>query len=79
MQKELGLDMEEFREISGKFKVSGKNGKGSEYKLYTNILIFEEEYLNGIKNWKRKEYNYNKGDVCFEGEYLNWVKNGKRK
>ena len=51
MQKELGIDMEEFREISGKFKVGGKNDKGSEYKLYTNILIFKGEYLNGKRNF----------------------------
>ena len=32
-------------------------------------LLFEGDYLNGIRNGKGKEYKLNK--LIFEGEYLN--------
>ena len=41
-------------------------------------LIFEGEYLNGLRNGKGKEYN-NEGNKVFEGEYLYWLRNGKGK
>ena len=37
---------------------------------YKGKLIFEGEYLNGLKNGKGKEYDYD-GKLKFEGEYLN--------
>ena len=46
--------------------------KNSEY----YCLIFEGEYLNGLKNGKGKEYNY-RGQLKFIGEYLNGKRNGK--
>ena len=48
------------------------------YKLNTNILLFEGEYLNGKRNGKGKEYFYN-SELKFEGEYLNGEKKGKEK
>ena len=41
-------------------------------------MIFEGEYLNGIRNGKGKEY-HNYGKIKFEGEYLNGKRNGKGK
>ena len=49
-----------------------KNRKGKEYDD-NGRLIFEGEYLNGIKNGKGKEYDDN-GNIFFEGEYLNGKK-----
>ena len=41
-------------------------------------MIFEGEYLNGVKNGKGKEYD-DKGNIIFDGEYLNGKKwKGKR-
>ena len=54
-----------------------KNGQGI-VKEYNHLghLIYEGEYLNGLKNGKGKEYNHKV--LCFEGEYLNGEKwNGK--
>ena len=34
-------------------------------------MIYEGEYLNGLKNGKGKEYNGNHGKLEFDGEYLN--------
>ena len=52
-----------------------KKGKGKikEYNDYSELIIFEGEYLNGVKHGKGKEY-YDNGRIKFEGEYMN----GKR-
>ena len=41
-------------------------------------MIFEGEYLNGIRNGKGKDY-YKNGKLEFEGEYLNGKRNGSGK
>jgi len=79
IKKKLRINIEDYKKISGKYKVGKRNGKVSVYILNTNILIFEGEYLNGKRNGKGKEYNYN-GELIFDGEYLNGEKwNGKGK
>ena len=55
------------------YELINGNGKVKEYND-NNILIFEGEYLNGLRNGKGKEYNYKV--LVFEGEYLNGRKNG---
>ena len=54
-----------------------RNGKGKEYNT-EGIVIFEGEYLNGIKNGEGKEYYWN-GSVIFVGQYLNGKRNGRGK
>jgi len=51
-----------------------KNGNGYviDYDYYCN-LIFEGNYLNGLKHGKCKEYNW-KGNLEFDGEYFNGLK-----
>ena len=78
-QNKLNIDLEYYKEISGKYKITEGDKKGKEYKLGTNILIFEGEYKNGKRNGKGKEY-YKNGKLKFEGEYLNGERwNGKVK
>ena len=75
LQKKFSVDIENYKNLSKKYKKGEKNGKGSEYIINKdkNILIFEGEYLNG----NEKEY-YNFDKLKFEGEYLNYKKwNGK--
>ena len=50
LQKIFGIDLNILKEISGKYKIGEKTGKGKEYDLYTDKLIFEGNYLNGKKN-----------------------------
>ena len=77
LQKKLGVNIEDYKKTSGKYKIAEKNGKGKEYILNTKTMIFEGEYLNGKRNGKGKEYD-DKGILKFEGEYLNGKKwNGK--
>ena len=64
LQKELLVDIEDYKRSSGKYKIGEKDGIGKEYILNTNILIFEGEYLNGKRHGKGKEYNY-KGKLEF--------------
>ena len=54
-----------------------KNGFAHQYNN-NNQLVFEGEFLNGIRNGKGKEYN-NSGHIIFEGEYLKGLRNGKGK
>ena len=39
LQKMHLIDIDDYKEISGKYKVGEKNGKGNEYIIDTNILI----------------------------------------
>jgi len=78
LQKMLDVGIRRYQKISGKYKEGKKNGKGKEYIVNTNKLIFEGEYKNGKRNGKGKEYNY-EGKVVFEGEYKDGKRNGNGK
>jgi len=79
IQNKIDINIEDYKKISGIYKEIKKNGKGKEYDISTNIMIFEGEYLNGKRNGKGKEYEKRKGKLKFEGEYLNGKRNGKGK
>ena len=53
LQNICSIGIEKYKKISGKYKIGERNGKGKEYD-YNSKLIFEGEYLNGVKKWKRK-------------------------
>ena len=74
-QNILLVNIEDYKKISGIIKIGEKNGKGTEYSLYTKSLLFKGEYLNGKRNGKGTEY-YENGEIIFEGEYLNGKRNG---
>ena len=74
----FGINIENYKKISGKYIIFEKNGIGILYNLNTNKMIFKGEYLNGKKNGKGKEY-YSDGTLKFEGEYLNGKKKEKEK
>ena len=79
----LSINIQDYIEESKKFKIGEKNGKGKEYDIDTNQIIFIGEYLNGKRNGKGKEYELderrNKSNLKFQGEYLNGKRNGKGK
>ena len=75
LHKLLGIDLKTYFINSGKYKIGGKNGKGAEYSLVENKLMFEGEYLNGKRNGKGKEY-YDEANLEFVGEYINGKRNG---
>jgi len=48
------VGIEDYKNKSGKYRISEKNGKGKEYLIDTSILIFEGEYLNEKKTEREK-------------------------
>ena len=78
LQKKLDITFEDYKRIRGIYREGERNGKGKEYYISNNIMIFEGEYLNRKRNGNGKEY-YSNGEFRFEGEYLNGERNGKGK
>ena len=73
LQRELNVNIEDYKNINGHYKKIEKNGKGKEYTIDGDILIFEGEYKNKKRNGKGTKYYIN-GDLKFVGEYLNGKK-----
>ena len=63
-QSKINISLIDYKVLSGKYIVYGKNGKGKEYDKYYDRLIFEGEYINGKRNGKGKEYEYD--ELIFE-------------
>ena len=70
-QKMFEIDIENYKKRSCRYKTGEKNGKGQEFTLGKNKLIFEGEYIDGRKCGKGVEYHEFNGKIKFEGEYLN--------
>ena len=75
LQKQFNYSIEDYKQISKKYIIGERDGKGEEYNEYDE-LIFEGEYKNGKKNGKGKEYDEEE-NIIFEGEYKNGKRNGK--
>ena len=74
-QKLFGINIEIYKEISGKYLIKDKNGNDKVYTLDTKRLLFEGKYLNGKKNGIGKDFDF-MGDVIFEGQYIDGIRNG---
>ena len=72
-QNKFEIKIDYYKKISGKYIIGERNGKGKEYYINTNELIFEGNYFNGKKNGKGTEY-YSDGKIKFEGEYSKGIK-----
>ncbi len=48
IQKEFNINFDNYKNLSGKYMQGERNGIGREYKLNTDILIFEGEYIKLI-------------------------------
>ena len=48
LQKMLLIGIKDYKKISGKYRILEKNGKGKEYIINTNILIFKMEKARNI-------------------------------
>ena len=55
-QNKLGINIEYFEKLYGKYEIKITNGIGRIYPPDKNSLIFEGEYSNGLKNGKGNEY-----------------------
>ena len=74
-QQIILIDINDYKNISGKYKIIAKNGKGKEFN-FKGKIIFEGEYLNGKRNGQGKEFDYDDDNLQFKGEYLNGKRNG---
>ena len=52
-----------------RYKEGERDGKGKEYDIYSNTMLFEGEYLNGKRNGIGKEYDCN-NKLIYIGLYL---------
>ena len=77
MQNMIDIKLINYKFLSKRYIILEDENKGKEYEGQTDDLIYEGEYLKGIRNGKGKEYDENK--LIFEGEYLNGKRNGKGK
>ena len=66
----LEYNIEDYKKLSEKEIRVEKNGRGKEFIINSNIIIFEGEYTKGKRNGKGKEYYIN-GKLKCEGNYLN--------
>ena len=82
MQNIININLINYKTFSGKYIEYESNengsGKGKEYNICNDEIIFEGDYINRKKNGKGKEYDYI-GKIKFEGEYSNGKRNGKGK
>ena len=78
LQKEININLINYKILSGRYTIYGTNEIGKEYSNYNDKVVFEGEYMNRKRNGKGIEYN-NYGKLIFEGEYLNGRRNGKGK
>ena len=62
----LEINLENYKQLSGKIKIMESNGYGKEYLSDSMTLIFEGEYLNGQRNGKGTEY-YDTGKLISKG------------
>ena len=57
LQKRFDINIEDYKRITRKYKEGERNGKGKEYDIKNNSVLFEGEYKNGKKwNSKGKEF-----------------------
>jgi len=77
IKSKLNIDINNYKNYSGRYKINEENGNIKVYNGYNDELIFEGEYSKGRRNGKGKEYLNNQ--LVFEGEYSNGERNGKGK
>ena len=69
MQEKTEINIENYKKEGNRIKIGGTNGYGKEYRLNTNIILFEGEYFNKEKNGRGREY-YENGLIKFDGVYF---------
>jgi len=54
LQNKININLINYKFFSGRYIIYITKGKGKEYNGYNDDLIFEGEYLNGVRNGKGK-------------------------
>ena len=50
LKDRLNIDIIDYKQLSGKYFIGNKNGKGKEYNILNDKLIFEGDYRDGKRN-----------------------------
>ena len=78
LKNRLNIDLIDYIYLSGKYFIGKKNGKGKEYNIFNDKLIFEGDFIDGKRYGYGKEYYegiYNgKIAIKYECKYLNGKK-----
>jgi len=74
----LNIDLIDYKYLNERYFIGEINGKGEEFNILNDELIFKGDYINGKRTGYGKEY-YEKEKIKYEGEYLNGKRNGKGK
>ena len=69
LQKRTKVSIEDYKKLCKTGKIEVRNGKGKEFELDTNKLIYEGENLNWKRHGKGTEYNLN-NEIKFIGEFI---------
>ena len=69
LQNKINISIDDYKNITGNYRIIEDSEKGKEYTIDSDCLIFEGEYKNLKRNGKGKEY-YTNRKLKFEGEYL---------
>ena len=56
LQKEMNINLSNYKFFSRRYIIYESNGKGREYYGFEGSLKYEGEHLNGERNGKGKEY-----------------------
>ena len=79
----LNIDLIDYKFLSGKYFIGKRNGKGKEYNILNDELLFEGEYIDGKRTGYGKEYYEEKYEgktiIKYEGKYLDGKRNWKGK
>ena len=78
LQDNININIISYKCFKGKYIIYQSKRYGKEYNGYNGNLIYEGEYLNGVRHGKGKEYKWNE-ILIYEGEYLYGKRNGKGK
>ena len=57
MQRYCDINLINYKIYSGRYIIYETNEKGKEYNSYSDTLIYEGEYLNGLRNGKGMKVN----------------------
>ena len=73
IQKIFDLTLDDYKKECRIYRIINDDGKGKEFLINSDILLFEGDYKNGKKNGIGIEYSFT-GKIIFEGEYENGIK-----
>ena len=70
----LNINLIHYKLFSGRYFIGKKNGKGKEFDLSNDQIIFEGDYIDGKRTGYGNEYTYDKFDQKLLIIFFNYLK-----